>query len=75
MIRDHGLAHAHEAHAEAIGADALGSDAGALQQEMQFVGQHVGFVQSGGAAKLDELGALRHLEFLNDPPGGMIFFG
>ena len=75
VLRDHRLAHAHEAGAEAVGADALGGDAGALQQEMQFVGQHVRLAQPGRAAQLNELGALRHLEFFDDPARRMVLLG
>ena len=75
MRSDHRLAHAHEAGAEAVGADALRGDAGALEQEVQFVGEHVRLAEPGGAAQPDEPLALRDLELLDDAPRRVILFG
>jgi hypothetical protein len=72
--RDHRLAHAHEARAEAVGAHALRGDAGAFQQKMQLVSEHVRLAEPGVAAELDQPRAVRALEIFDDTARRMILF-
>ena len=75
MRSHHRFAHSDEPVAQAVPADALGGDACSLEQQEQFVRQHLGLGKLGGRAQINNALPLRGLEGFDDPARGVIFLG